>query len=60
MDIDHDSEADWPAITAAIRALTAGETDTIALMATVVCELHHAHPLADRSESTRLNSSHVD
>ena len=38
---------DRPAITAAIRALTHGETDTIALMATVVCELHHAHPFAD-------------
>jgi GAF domain-containing protein len=30
-----------------IRALTAGETDTIALMATVACEVHHAHPFAD-------------
>ena len=39
--------ADWPALTAAIRALTHGETDAVALMATVVCELHHAHPFAD-------------
>jgi GAF domain-containing protein len=38
---------DRPAITAAIRALTHGETDTVALMATVACELHHAHPFAD-------------
>lgn len=38
---------DRPAITAAIRALTQGETDTIALMATVACEIHHAHPLCD-------------
>ena len=38
---------DRPAITAAIRALTQGETDTVALMATVACEIHHAHPLAD-------------
>lgn len=30
-----------------IRALTHGETDTVALMATVACELHHAHPFAD-------------
>ena len=30
-----------------IRALTAGETDAIALMATVACEVHHAHPFAD-------------
>ena len=38
---------DRPAITAAIRALTHGETDTVALMATVTCEIHHAHPLCD-------------
>lgn len=31
----------------AIRALTHGETDTISLMATVACEIHHAHPMAD-------------
>ncbi len=40
-------QPDRPAITAAIRALTHGETDSVALMATVVCELHHAHPYAD-------------
>ena len=40
-------ELDRPAITAAIHALTHGETDTVALMATVVCEIHHAHPFAD-------------
>ncbi|MES2913936.1 MAG: GAF domain-containing protein [Pseudomonadota bacterium] len=38
---------DRPAISAAIRALTEDETDTVALMATVVCEIHHAHPFAD-------------
>lgn len=38
---------DRPAITAAIRSLTEGETDTVALMATVACEVHHAHPLCD-------------
>lgn len=38
---------DRPAITAAIQSLTHGETDTVALMATVVCEIHHAHPFAD-------------
>jgi L-methionine (R)-S-oxide reductase len=30
-----------------IRALTAGETDTIALMATLACEVHRSHPFAD-------------
>jgi len=38
---------DWSTLTATIRALTHGETDTVALMATVACELHHAHPFAD-------------
>lgn len=33
---------DWTALCARIRALTEGETDEIALMATVACELHHA------------------
>jgi L-methionine (R)-S-oxide reductase len=32
---------------ARVLSLTHGETDTVALMATVVCELHHTHPLAD-------------
>ena len=30
-----------------IRALTQGETGTVALMATLACEIHHAHPYAD-------------
>lgn len=30
-----------------IRALTQGETDTIALMATFACEVHSNHPYAD-------------
>ncbi len=30
-----------------IDALCHGETDTVALMATIACELHAAHPLAD-------------
>lgn len=33
---------DYPALSARIRALTEGETDEVALMATVACELHHA------------------
>jgi len=41
------TDIDRPGITAAIRALTEGETDTVALMATVVCEIHHRHPRAD-------------
>lgn len=30
-----------------ILALTDGETDAVALMATLACEVHHAHPFAD-------------
>jgi L-methionine (R)-S-oxide reductase len=42
-----DIEPDRPAIARSIRALTEGETDAVALMATVVCEIHQAHPLCD-------------
>ena len=33
---------DYGALSKTISALTEGEADTVALMATVVCELHHA------------------
>jgi L-methionine (R)-S-oxide reductase len=35
-------KADYPVLAKTIAALTSGETDTIALMATVACEIHHA------------------
>ena len=38
---------DYQATTKTIRALCHGETDTVALMATLACEIHHAHPFAD-------------
>jgi len=38
---------DYAPLAATIAALTEGETDSVALMATVACEVHHAHPLAD-------------
>ena len=38
---------DYAALTASIRALCHGETDTIALMATLACEIHAGHPLCD-------------
>lgn len=38
---------DWDALDAAVDALCHGETDAVALMATVACEVHLAHPLAD-------------
>ncbi|PKP80223.1 MAG: diguanylate cyclase, partial [Alphaproteobacteria bacterium HGW-Alphaproteobacteria-2] len=34
--------ADYPALAARIAALTEGESDAVALMATLACELHHA------------------
>ncbi len=34
--------ADYKALSARIAALTEGETDSVALMATVACELHHS------------------
>lgn len=33
---------DYPALAATIRALTEGEGDVVALMATVACEVHHS------------------
>jgi L-methionine (R)-S-oxide reductase len=34
--------ADYATLTKTIAALTAGESDVVALMATIVCEVHHA------------------
>jgi L-methionine (R)-S-oxide reductase len=42
-----DQAMDYAAFRDTILALTHGETDAVALMATVACELHHAHPFAD-------------
>ncbi|MDE3027042.1 MAG: GAF domain-containing protein [Paracoccaceae bacterium] len=33
---------DYPTLKSTLAALTHGETDTVALMATVACEVHHA------------------
>ena len=38
---------DYQSVSQSIHALCHGETDTVALMATFVCEVHHAHPCAD-------------
>ena len=35
-------QVDYTTLSQSIAALTAGETDTISLMATVVCEVHHS------------------
>lgn len=41
------SKPDYNSLRASIEALTHGETDTIALMATLACEIHHGHPYCD-------------
>lgn len=41
------TEIDYAGLTQSIRALTHGETDTVALMATLACEIHHGHPFCD-------------
>lgn len=38
---------DYAALAARIRALTEGETDEVALMATLACEIHHADARSD-------------
>lgn len=38
---------DYDRLATSLRALCHGETDAVALMATVACEVHHAHPMAD-------------
>ncbi len=35
-------QIDYPTLTKTIESLTEGETDVVALMATVACEVHHA------------------
>ena len=38
---------DYASLTATIRSLTEGETDEVALMATLACEIHHSDPRFD-------------
>lgn len=38
---------DYDALDTTLDALCHGETDAVALMATVACEIHAAHPLSD-------------
>jgi hypothetical protein len=38
---------DYAQLSQTLHALCAGETDSVALMATIACELHHAHDLSD-------------
>lgn len=40
-------DIDRNALSQSILALTDGETDTVALMATLACEIHTGHPMSD-------------
>ncbi len=50
---------DYPEIAKTIAALTEGETDEVALMATVVCELHHADDRFDWTGFYRVTEPEV-
>ncbi|MFP1643730.1 GAF domain-containing protein [Pontitalea aquivivens] len=51
--------ADYPSLARQIAALTQGETDEIALMATVVAELHHADDRFDWTGFYRVTAPGV-
>lgn len=51
--------ADYTALTKSIASLTAGETDTVALMATVACELHHSDPRFDWTGFYRVTEANL-
>ncbi|WP_425053939.1 GAF domain-containing protein [Psychromarinibacter sp. S121] len=50
---------DYPAITKTIGALTEGETDAVALMATVACELHHSDERFDWTGFYRVTAPEI-
>lgn len=51
--------ADYVALKKTIAALTAGENDMVALMATVACEVHHADDRFDWSGFYRVTAPEV-
>lgn len=54
-----EAACDYPTLVSALRALTHGETDSVSLMATVACELHHAHSLSDWTGFYRVVASEL-
>jgi GAF domain-containing protein len=46
----------YDSLAATCRSLCSGETDAIALMATLACEVHAAHPLSDWTGFYRVTS----
>ena len=51
--------ADYSTLSKTIKALTEGETDEVALMATVVCELHHSDERFDWTGFYRVTEPEV-
>lgn len=52
-------KADYPTLAKTIAALTRGETDSIALMATVACEVHHSDDRFDWTGFYRVTTPEV-
>jgi len=50
---------DYPALAAAVASLTHGETDEVALMATVVCEVHHSDDRFDWTGFYRVTGPEI-
>lgn len=51
--------ADYTSLAQTIQALTEGETDSVALMATVACEVHHADDRFDWTGFYRVTAPEV-
>ncbi|MFD2172818.1 GAF domain-containing protein [Rhodobacter lacus] len=51
--------ADYPTLARTIAALTAGETDEVALMATLACEIHHADERFDWTGFYRVTEPEI-
>ncbi len=50
---------DYPDLAARLQSLTEGETDSVALMATVACELHHSDDRFDWTGFYRVTEPEV-
>lgn len=53
------SQIIYAEMSAVLKSLTAGETDTVALMATVACELHHADERFDWTGFYRVTEPEI-
>ncbi|WP_050526948.1 GAF domain-containing protein [Pseudorhodobacter aquimaris] len=50
---------DYAELTKTLTSLCHGETDAVALMATIACELHHAHEMSDWTGFYRVTEPEV-